>query len=468
MQRLKRMIINDEKGEGASKEDEDDDDDEAESEDEDEDDEMEDEDESRIKVEDDDDQNGQDSDEDSDSEEDDDDHGDDEEEEEEEADDSDYGPRTRRRRARKRIEGSSRGVFRKTKVKAEEEEDGTIIEKVSSSIRRKKKAVPVVETTKAKKTKRTTKKSAKNVRGKRQSAKTASKRGRPRTDEVDSDASGFSEYESKTDLDDEDKIPDADGNDDDSRNASTGRLSRSKRRKNLIGSINKSSSRVRNESAIDDDENEEEEEGDGDGNDNDNEDQTIETEEVQQRSPKRRRISIVRRKSTGSKTKLRRKSITKPKKKKLIPLDQLNLTEAEIKADNKYYINPISQKLTKVSVEEFRGLDFVDDKVVIDNIGTILGVSKAEDPKLLEKFVINDQEMTLDQLCKPSLPIGKISDNFVRAVEGDKLRAEQSRIRSDRRRRAREQRVSLQEIEEAEELRKQKEREEKAKVGEER
>ncbi|GMF39417.1 unnamed protein product [[Candida] boidinii] len=266
------------------------------------------------------------------------------------------------------------------------------------------------------------------------------------------------------DLDEEDKIPvddeesGADDNDD-GRNAYTRLLSRSRRRTNIIGSINKSSSLTGNESAIDDNEDEEEEGEEVIDNG---------TEETQQSSPKRRRISIVRRKSTSSsKAKLRRKSITKSKnKKKLIPLDQLNLTEAEVKEDNKYYINPISQKLTKVSVEEFRGLDFVDDKVIIDNIGTLIGVSKSENPLLLEKFVINDQEMTLDQLCKPSLPIGKISDNFGRAVEGDKLRAEQSKIRSNRRKQAREQRISLQEIEEAEELRKQKEREAKAKEAE--
>lgn len=146
---------------------------------------------------------------------------------------------------------------------------------------------------------------------------------------------------------------------------------------------------------------------------------------------------------------------------------ELELTPAELKANAKFYIDSGKDQLVKVNLETDAPISVESaagkDSVVIDSIKQLRGIGLKEQPGLLEKFVINDKKMSLKDLCKPLIPIGRVSHDFDRAVEGDKLRAKQQKERSDKRKLSRRLRVPVEQLEGQEEELIKQERERKVK-----
>ncbi|KAG7892366.1 hypothetical protein KL908_003318 [Ogataea polymorpha] len=142
---------------------------------------------------------------------------------------------------------------------------------------------------------------------------------------------------------------------------------------------------------------------------------------------------------------------------------EVMLTKAEREKQVKFIIDPEKQVLTKVSIDEYQKMRNLPNSVVIDEIKALNKVRNSEDADLLENFVINDGKVTLEELCKPVIPFGKVSKNYELAIEGDKRRMAQRELRCKRRKLAREMRVPLNQLEGEEEEKLEKERQQKAK-----
>ncbi|KAG7882603.1 hypothetical protein KL938_003026 [Ogataea parapolymorpha] len=142
---------------------------------------------------------------------------------------------------------------------------------------------------------------------------------------------------------------------------------------------------------------------------------------------------------------------------------EVMLTKAEREKQVKFIIDPEKQVLTKVSIDEYQQMRNLPNSVVIDEIKSLNKVRNSEDADLLENFVINDGKVTLEELCKPVIPFGKVSKNYELAIEGDKRRMAQRELRCKRRKLAREMRVPLNQLEGEEEEKLEKERQQKAK-----
>lgn len=67
-------------------------------------------------------------------------------------------------------------------------------------------------------------------------------------------------------------------------------------------------------------------------------------------------------------------------------------------------------------------------------------------PELLRDVTIDEETFTISDLCKPTLPIGKISSNFHQAQEARKSKMKQRQERKLLRRRAKEEKVSLESL----------------------
>lgn len=133
----------------------------------------------------------------------------------------------------------------------------------------------------------------------------------------------------------------------------------------------------------------------------------------------------------------------------------------------------ISDPITKVedSNDLYHRTDSLYERYTVKNIKEI--------PKNIEdgdssKYLIDEQNFTMADLCRPNLPIGEVSENFERAKEATKAKLKKRKERRDLRKRARDEFKSVnslnkEEIEE--ELRLRKEHQEKlinAEVPEER
>lgn len=75
-----------------------------------------------------------------------------------------------------------------------------------------------------------------------------------------------------------------------------------------------------------------------------------------------------------------------------------------------------------------------------------------------ERYLIDEEEFTMAELCKPKLPIGEISENFEKAKLAGKAKFEKRRQRRELRRRAREEFKSIKSLNEEEEERELEER----------
>ncbi|KAG7696644.1 hypothetical protein KL930_003298 [Ogataea haglerorum] len=142
---------------------------------------------------------------------------------------------------------------------------------------------------------------------------------------------------------------------------------------------------------------------------------------------------------------------------------EVMLTKAEREKQVKFIIDPEKQVVTKVSIDEYQQMRNLPNSLVIDEIKALNKVRYSEDAELLENFVINDGKVTLEELCKPVIPFGKVSKNYELAIEGDRRRMAQRELRCKRRKLAREMRVPLNQLEGEEEEKLEKERQQKAK-----
>ncbi|CDK24992.1 unnamed protein product [Kuraishia capsulata CBS 1993] len=117
-------------------------------------------------------------------------------------------------------------------------------------------------------------------------------------------------------------------------------------------------------------------------------------------------------------------------------------TPAELAEQVKYYMDPDKNQLQRVSLAKFSKMK-VDESRVISDISSLQTISSKANYKLLENFVIDDKQITLEELCKPIIPIGKVSENFERAQKGDELRMKRRIENRQQRQLARQNRMPI-------------------------
>ncbi|QLL31477.1 hypothetical protein HG536_0B03400 [Torulaspora globosa] len=107
------------------------------------------------------------------------------------------------------------------------------------------------------------------------------------------------------------------------------------------------------------------------------------------------------------------------------------------------------------SSQLFQKTDSLYEKYTIRNLKEIPKNIQDTDS---ERYLIDEEEFTMAELCKPKLPIGEISDNFEKAKLAGKAKFEKRRVRRELRRRAREEFKSINSLNEEEEERELEER----------
>ncbi|ODV87027.1 hypothetical protein CANARDRAFT_16516, partial [[Candida] arabinofermentans NRRL YB-2248] len=115
----------------------------------------------------------------------------------------------------------------------------------------------------------------------------------------------------------------------------------------------------------------------------------------------------------------------------------------------KFVINPINNRLMKLTIEEFNHVDnLVNEKGLISDIKLLNTVKSNEDPELLKNFIIDENKISMENLCKPLIQVGKISEEtFHKSIEGDLKRKLKSKERSLKRKEARILRLPIDKIE---------------------
>ncbi|SJM88398.1 related to Transcription factor TFIIIB component B'' [Zygosaccharomyces bailii] len=111
--------------------------------------------------------------------------------------------------------------------------------------------------------------------------------------------------------------------------------------------------------------------------------------------------------------------------------------------------NPESKR--ESSADLFQRTDSLYEKYTIRNLKEIPKNIQDSDS---ERYMIDEEEFTMAELCKPKLPIGAPSENFEKAKLAGKAKYEKRKLRRELRRRAREEFKSLKlmnkEVEESE------------------
>ncbi|QLQ78991.1 hypothetical protein HG537_0B03380 [Torulaspora globosa] len=107
------------------------------------------------------------------------------------------------------------------------------------------------------------------------------------------------------------------------------------------------------------------------------------------------------------------------------------------------------------SSQLFQKTDSLYEKYTIRNLKEIPKNIQDTDS---ERYLIDEEEFTMAELCKPKLPIGEISENFEKAKLAGKAKFEKRRQRRELRRRAREEFKSINSLNEEEEERELEER----------
>lgn len=100
--------------------------------------------------------------------------------------------------------------------------------------------------------------------------------------------------------------------------------------------------------------------------------------------------------------------------------------------------NPDGKK--ESSTELFQRTDSLYEKYTIKNLKEIPKNIQDADS---ERYLIDEEEFTMAELCKPKLPIGEPSENFERAKMAGKAKVAKRKLRRDLRKRAREEFKSL-------------------------
>ena len=105
------------------------------------------------------------------------------------------------------------------------------------------------------------------------------------------------------------------------------------------------------------------------------------------------------------------------------------------------------------------------DQYKICMIKSVRDIPKDIDDKDSSKYIIDENNFTLAELCKKTLPIGEVSDNFERSITAYKAKLQKRKEMRDLRQKARSEFKSLQELnKEDEELEKQRRKEAQEKL----
>ncbi|ODV58382.1 transcription factor IIIB, Bdp1 subunit [Ascoidea rubescens DSM 1968] len=117
--------------------------------------------------------------------------------------------------------------------------------------------------------------------------------------------------------------------------------------------------------------------------------------------------------------------------------------------DGKYDIllDPKSKKMIKVKEKDITvEMISIQESFIIKNINQISKDMKHVNHKLLEKFTLDADNISLGDLCKEVMPIGKVSDNYELAVEAFTKKQIAAKERKELRLKAREKRVPLEQL----------------------
>lgn len=113
-----------------------------------------------------------------------------------------------------------------------------------------------------------------------------------------------------------------------------------------------------------------------------------------------------------------------------------------------YGIDPETGYLTKFKTLESINSDLkVAPPNLVTTIGSIKQIPRSldkEDWRLLSEIEVSE-DITMEELCKPTLPFGTFSDNYEKSVEAKKTIVRNRQKRTEARRLAREQRISYEE-----------------------
>ncbi len=146
---------------------------------------------------------------------------------------------------------------------------------------------------------------------------------------------------------------------------------------------------------------------------------------------------------------------------------ELELTPAELKKGEKYYIDRKKNRIRKLKLSEVSSSApmLENDTTVITDASQLKGLTHKDDVELLEKFVLDEKNFTVRDLCKPFFPIGKVSKDYKLAVTADKQRMSERAERRQKRLMARKMRIPFEKVE-GEKEQKEEEQERRRKVKE--
>ena len=122
------------------------------------------------------------------------------------------------------------------------------------------------------------------------------------------------------------------------------------------------------------------------------------------------------------------------------------ITEAELAKNSKWVLNRETRRYELVKIEDIKDNTSAAERYEIghklENILEIQKIFKDSDSTLTSSIEINENKMTMRDLCKPSFPIGKTSKNFEAAIAGERKLAEERINRRKIRERAKRLRMS--------------------------
>ncbi|KAF6006864.1 hypothetical protein HII12_004788 [Brettanomyces bruxellensis] len=146
---------------------------------------------------------------------------------------------------------------------------------------------------------------------------------------------------------------------------------------------------------------------------------------------------------------------------------ELELTPAELKKGEKYYLDRKKNRIRKLKLSNGGSSApmLENDTTVIADASQLKGLTHKDDAELLEKFVLDEKNFTIRDLCKPFFPIGKVSKDYKLAVTADKQRMSERAERRQKRLMARKMRIPFEKVE-GEKEQKEEEQERRKKVKE--
>lgn len=155
---------------------------------------------------------------------------------------------------------------------------------------------------------------------------------------------------------------------------------------------------------------------------------------------------------------------------KKVEPDHVVISKGEQDANFKWMMSKSQKKLIKVdvsllnvekdgSVDDFKEVP-QEDVIIpalpikkdynlefkIDDVKQLRDLRVVDDAHLTQHIKINEEKMTMGDLCKPFFPIGEVSKNYERAVEGERKRKERQQRDSHDRRMARKYRLNEKEM----------------------